>query len=144
MLFLELQGRLFTGTAIGLLIAGGAYVSTADEATFWYLHWISIMMHFDQNLLKILFSTCDLSLFHSSTIMVTYQWDAHTDRFMQPRAKIVVIMKILVTLFYRNISEISTEIFTQNIDGLKIDKRSSKSKQKPLKWIRSNKHLNLF
>ncbi|WJZ97467.1 hypothetical protein VitviT2T_016069 [Vitis vinifera] len=28
------KGRLFTGAAIGLLIAGGAYVSTVDEATF--------------------------------------------------------------------------------------------------------------
>lgn len=28
------KGRLFTGTAIGLLIAGGAYASTVDEATF--------------------------------------------------------------------------------------------------------------
>ncbi|GER46242.1 dihydroorotate dehydrogenase [Striga asiatica] len=29
-----LQGRLFTGAAIGLLIGGGAYASTVDEATF--------------------------------------------------------------------------------------------------------------
>lgn len=28
------KGRLLTGTAIGLVIAGGAYVSTVDEATF--------------------------------------------------------------------------------------------------------------
>lgn len=33
-----LQGRIFTGTAIGLLIGGGAYASTVDEATFWYWH----------------------------------------------------------------------------------------------------------
>lgn len=26
-----------TGATIGLLIAGGAYVSTVDEATFWYI-----------------------------------------------------------------------------------------------------------
>lgn len=32
----ELQGRLFTAATIGLLIGGGAYASTVDEATFWY------------------------------------------------------------------------------------------------------------
>ena len=31
-----LQGRLLTGATLGLLIAGGAYVSTVDEATVWY------------------------------------------------------------------------------------------------------------
>ncbi|KAJ8759329.1 hypothetical protein K2173_006849 [Erythroxylum novogranatense] len=30
----KLQGRLLTGATIGLVIAGGAYVSTVDEATF--------------------------------------------------------------------------------------------------------------
>ncbi|KAJ1400148.1 Dihydroorotate dehydrogenase, conserved site [Sesbania bispinosa] len=33
------KGRLLTGATIGLLIAGGAYVSTVDEATFWYFIW---------------------------------------------------------------------------------------------------------
>lgn len=33
-----LQGRLFTGVTLGLAIAGGAYASTVDEATFWYFH----------------------------------------------------------------------------------------------------------
>ncbi|KAJ0792895.1 putative dihydroorotate dehydrogenase (quinone) [Helianthus annuus] len=28
------KGRLLTGTTIGLVIAGGAYASTVDEATF--------------------------------------------------------------------------------------------------------------
>lgn len=32
-----MQGRLFSGAVIGLLIGGGAYASTVDEATFWYL-----------------------------------------------------------------------------------------------------------
>lgn len=30
-----MQGRLFTAAGIGLLIGGGAYASTVDEATFW-------------------------------------------------------------------------------------------------------------
>lgn len=34
------QGRLLTGTMITLAIGGGAYVSTADEATFWYIKYI--------------------------------------------------------------------------------------------------------
>jgi len=38
-LIIYLQGRLLTGAAIGLVIAGGAYVSTVDEATFWYFIW---------------------------------------------------------------------------------------------------------
>lgn len=33
---LSLQGKLLTGAMIGLVIAGGAYVSTIDEATYWY------------------------------------------------------------------------------------------------------------
>ncbi|KAL2933819.1 Dihydroorotate dehydrogenase (quinone) mitochondrial [Bienertia sinuspersici] len=32
----NVKGRLLTGATIGLVIAGGAYVSTVDEATFWY------------------------------------------------------------------------------------------------------------
>lgn len=35
-LSVDVQGRLLTGATIGLIIAGGAYVSTVDEATFWY------------------------------------------------------------------------------------------------------------
>lgn len=31
------KGRLLTGATIGLVIAGGAYASTVDEATFWHL-----------------------------------------------------------------------------------------------------------
>ncbi|GFS39642.1 pyrimidine d [Actinidia rufa] len=30
------KGRLLTGATLGLVIAGGAYASTVDEATFWY------------------------------------------------------------------------------------------------------------
>lgn len=33
----ELQGRLLTAATLGLLIGGGAYASTVDEATFWYV-----------------------------------------------------------------------------------------------------------
>ena len=33
------KGRLLTGATIGIVIAGGAYVSTVDEATFWYFIW---------------------------------------------------------------------------------------------------------
>lgn len=32
---LELQGRILTGATLSLLIGGGAYASTVDEATFW-------------------------------------------------------------------------------------------------------------
>lgn len=35
------QGMLLTGSMIGIAIAGGAYVSTADEATFWYAIFIT-------------------------------------------------------------------------------------------------------
>ncbi|KAK9058290.1 hypothetical protein SSX86_023130 [Deinandra increscens subsp. villosa] len=40
------KGRLLTGSTIGLVIAGGAYASTVDEATFGYLILITLGMGF--------------------------------------------------------------------------------------------------
>lgn len=53
----ELQGRLLTAATIGLLIGGGAYASTVDEATFWYMTVLFAFLWF--------FSGCNLSLYSS-------------------------------------------------------------------------------
>ncbi|KAL9261572.1 Dihydroorotate dehydrogenase (quinone), mitochondrial-like protein [Drosera capensis] len=51
-IFFGFQGRLFTGATLGLIIAGGAYVSTVDEAT-WHPAVIGILFFTTQGYFRL-------------------------------------------------------------------------------------------
>ena len=59
--------------------------------------------------------------------------------------KISIIMDILVLRFYRYIRDIYTNILTQNIDNIKVNKNSKKILRKILKYyIRSKNRYFKF